>query len=86
MTPCQKLLKQEGTARRIETMQQSSATPKKQRCREGVVEGCCMFSILLAVPSCFNSFWHSVIPISYFILNDFYTCSTHFFSRMANTQ
>ena len=29
MTPCQKLLKQEGTtARRIERMQQSSATPK----------------------------------------------------------
>ena len=28
MTPCQKLLKQEGTARRIESMQQSSATPK----------------------------------------------------------
>ena len=27
MTPCQKLLKQEGTARRIESMQQSSATP-----------------------------------------------------------
>ena len=26
MTPCQKLLKQEGTARRIESMQQSSAT------------------------------------------------------------
>ena len=27
MTPCQKLLKQEGTAMRIESMQQSSATP-----------------------------------------------------------
>ena len=27
MTPCQKLLKQEGTAKRIESMQQSSATP-----------------------------------------------------------
>ena len=27
MTPCQKLLKQEGTVRRIESMQQSSATP-----------------------------------------------------------
>ena len=32
MTPCQKLLKQEGTERRIESMQQSSATPKNQRC------------------------------------------------------
>ena len=25
-----------------------------------------MLSILLAVPSCFNSFWHGVIPTSYF--------------------
>ena len=33
-----------------------------------------MLSILLAVPSCFNSFWHGVIPTSYFIFNDFYTC------------
>ena len=62
-------------------MQQSSATPKNQRCREGVAEDCCMLSILLAVPSCFNSFWHGVIPTSYFIFNDFYTCSTHFFSH-----
>ena len=30
MTPCQKLLKQEGTARWIESMQQSSATPKTE--------------------------------------------------------
>ena len=62
-------------------MQQSSATPKNQRCREGVAEVCCMLSILLAVPSCFNSFWHGVIPTSNFIFNDFYTCSTHFFSH-----
>ena len=81
MTPCQKLLKQEGTARRIESMQQSSATPKNQRCSDWVAEDCCMLSILLAVPSCFNSFWHGVIPTSYFIFNDFYTCSTHFFSH-----
>ena len=31
--------------------------------------------------SCFNSFWHGIIPTSYFIFNDFYTCSTHFFSH-----
>ena len=68
MTPCQKLLKQEGTARRIESMQQSSATPKNQRCREGVAEDCCMLSILLAVPSCFNSFWHSVIHPTSFLM------------------
>ena len=41
----------------------------------GVAEDCCMLSILLAVPSCFNSFWHGVIPTSYFIFNDFYTCN-----------
>ena len=59
-------------------MQQSSATPKNQKCREGVAEVCCMLLILLAVPFCFNSFWHSVIPTSYFI---FYACSTNFFSH-----
>ena len=74
MTPCQKLLKQEGTARRIESMQQSSATPSLHLWLLGVAEDCCMLSILLAVPSCFNSFWHGVIPTSYFIFNDFYTC------------
>ena len=56
-------------------MQQSSATPQNQRCREGVAEDCCMLSLLLAVPSCIYSFWHGVIPTSYFIFNDFYTCS-----------
>ena len=74
MTPCQKLLKQEGTARRIESMQQSSATPSLHLWFLGVAEDCCMLSILLSVPSCFNSFWHGVIPTSYFIFNDFYTC------------
>ena len=74
MTLCQKLLKQEGTARRIESMQQSAATPSLHLWFLGVAEDCCMLSILLAVPSCFNSFWHGVIPTSYFIFNDFYTC------------
>ena len=82
MTPCQKLLKQEGTARRIESMQQSSATPSLHLWFLGVAEDCCMLSILLAVPSCFNSFWHGVIPTSYFIFNDFYTCNIH--NNMAN--
>ena len=77
MTPCQKLLKQEGTARRIESMQQSSATPSLHLWFLGVAEDCCMLSILLAVPSCFNSFWHGVIPTSYFIFNDFYTCTIY---------
>ena len=38
-----------------------------------------MLSLLLAVPSCIYSFWHGVIPTSYFIFNDFYTCFTNFF-------
>ena len=80
MTPCQKLLKQEGTARRIESMQQSSATPSLHLWFLGVAEDCCMLSILLAVPSCFNSFWHGVIPTSYFIFNDFYTCNNRCFT------
>ena len=60
-----------GTRRHCEedeSMQQSSATPKKSRCREGVAEDCCMLSILLAVPSCTYSFWHGVIPTSYFMI------------------
>ena len=28
------------------------------------MEDCCMLSIHLAVPSCFNSFWHGVLPTS----------------------
>ena len=32
----------------------------------------------LAVASCIYSFWHSVIPTSYFIFNGVYTCFTHF--------
>ena len=48
-------------------MQQSSATPQKLRCRDWVAEDCCMLSLLLAVPSCTYSFWHGVIPTSYFI-------------------
>ena len=55
-------------------MQQSSATQSLHLWFLGVAEDCCMLSILLAVPSCFNSFWHGVIPTSYFIFNDFYTC------------
>ena len=69
-----KLLKQEGTARRIESMQQSSTTPSLHLWFLGVAEDCCMLSILLAVPFYFNSFWHGVIPTSYFIFNDLYTC------------
>ena len=48
-----------------ESMQQSSAIPKMYR--NWVVEDCCMLS-LHTVPSCIYSFWHGVIPTSYFIL------------------
>ena len=54
--------------------------PQKLRCRDWVAEDCYMFSLLLAVHSCIYSFWHSVIPTSYFIFNDFYTCFTNFLS------
>ena len=36
----------------------------------GVAENCFMVSTL---PRSIYSFWHSVIPTSYFIFNDFYT-------------
>ena len=48
-------------------MQQSSATPSLHLWFWGVAEDCCMLSLLLAVPSCIYSFWHGVIPTSYFI-------------------
>ena len=32
------------------------------------------------MPSCIYSFWYGVIPTSYFIFNDFYTCFTNFLS------
>ena len=34
------------------------------------------------MPSCTYNFWHGVIPTSYFIFNDFYTCFTNFLSRL----
>ena len=52
---------------------QSRLTPSLHLWFLGVAEDCCMLSILLAVPSCLNSFWHGVIPTSYFIFNDFLT-------------
>ena len=70
MTPCQKLLKQEGTVRRIESIFHNSfSTSRFLR----VAEDCCMLLILRTVPSCFNRFWHGVIPTSNFTFNDFYS-------------
>ena len=56
MTLCQKLLKQEGTTTRIESMQQSSATPLPTSRVLGVAEDCCMLSIILAVPCCSGTY------------------------------
>ena len=54
--------------------------PQKLRCRDWVAEDCCMLSLLLAVPSCIYSFWHGVIPTSYFI---FILVSLIFLSRLS---
>ena len=83
MTLCQKTV---GTRRHCEEDGEHATifcNPQKSRCREGVAEDCCMLSILLAVPSCTYSFWHGVIPTSYFIFNDFYTCFTIFYAGLA---
>ena len=50
ITPCQRLLKQEGTARRIESMQQSSDTPKNQDVRRGLQKIVACSQSSLAVP------------------------------------
>ena len=55
-------------------MQQSSATPQKRDVGKGLTK----------IVACF-SFWHGVIPTSYFVFNAFYTCSTHFSAIMAKT-
>ena len=54
-------------------MQLSSTTQSLHLWFLGAAEDCCILSILLAVP-CIYSFWHGVIPTSYLIFNDFYTC------------
>ena len=75
MTPCQKLLKQEGTARWIESMQQSSATPKNRDVGRGlrkIVARSQSTSQCLLVSTVFGT------VSSFFIFNDFYTCFTHF--------
>ena len=72
--PCQKLLKQEGTVRRIESMQQSSATPKNQDVGRG----------LWKIVACSQSSSQCLLVLARshpYILLHFYTCSTHFFSH-----
>ena len=58
-------------------MQQSSATPKNKDVGRGLRKIVTCSQPYLAVLSCLYSFWHGVIPTSYFIFNDFYTCNTY---------
>ena len=71
MTPCQKLLKQEGTELR-------ACNNLPQPLPTSLVFGGCgrLLHALNSVPSCFNSFWHGVIPTS-FLMNDFFNSFWH---------
>ena len=60
---------------RVESMQQSSATPSLHLCFSGLQKIVACSQPYLAVLSCIYSFWHCVIPTSYFIFTDFYTCN-----------
>ena len=58
----------------VESMQQSSAIPSLHLGFLGLRKIVACSQPYLAVASCIYSFWHGVIPTSYFIFNDFYTC------------
>ena len=60
----------------VESMQQSSATPSLHLGFLGLRKIVACSQPYLAVASCTYSFWHGVIPTSYFIFNDFYTFSS----------
>ena len=72
MTPCQKLLKQEGTVRRIESMQQSSATPSLHLWGLRKIVACSQSSSQCLLVSTVFGTVSSLHPTSFF--NDFYTC------------
>ena len=74
MTPCQKLQIQEGTAGRVESMQQFSATQSLHLGFWGLRKNISCSKPLPAVPSCVYSLWHSVFPTSYFIFIHVYIC------------
>ena len=73
MTPCQKLLKQEGTARWIESMQKSSATPKNRDVGRGLRKHALNPPHSAFLFQQFLAWCHP-----FFIFNDFYTSFTHF--------
>ena len=52
---------------RVESMQQSSAIPSLHLCFSGLRKIVACSQPYLAVLSCIYSFWHGVIPTSYFI-------------------
>ena len=54
----------------VESMQQSSATPSLHLGFLGLQKIVACSQPYLAVASCIYSFWHGVIPTSYFIFND----------------
>ena len=56
----------------VESMQQSSATPKNRDVGRGLRKIVACSQPYLAVASCIYSFWHGVIPTA------FYTCFTYF--------
>ena len=60
--------------------------PKKRDVGRGLRKIVACSQPYLAVASCICSFWHGVIPTSYFIFNDFYTCFTHFSLTVAYPQ
>ena len=73
MTSCQNCRYKKPLQGMIESMQQSSATPKNRNVGRGLRKIVACSQPYLAVASCIYSFWHGVIPTSYF-----YTCFTHF--------
>ena len=84
MTPCQKLLKQEGTARRIESMQQSPKTKDVGRGLRKIVACSQSSSQCLLVSTVFGTV-SSLHPTSFLMI---FTLVPLIFSAisMANTQ
>ena len=84
MRPCQKLLKQEDTAR-IESMQQSSATPKKQDVGRGLrkIVACSQSSSQRLLVSIIFGTVSSLHPTSFLMIFtlDFFIQDTVFASR-----
>ena len=66
----------------VESMQQSSATPKNRDVGRGLRKIVACSQPYLAVASCIYSFWHGVIPTSYFrFLHLYITAQDHTLSN-----